>query len=148
MPPVSRRTLSGPTLKFNADTLICLAGAELEATLDGEPVPYWQAVSVRAGQVLKLGGVKGPGVRAYIAVHGGIDVPHYLGSRSTFTLGQFGGHAGRTLRTGDVLHIGASARARSRSAHRSRETLQPRLTRRLGDRRALRPARRAGFLHR
>ena len=101
-------TLSGPTLKFNADTVICLGGAELAATLDGEPVAYWQAVAVKAGQVLKLGSVTGAGVRAYIAVRGGIDVPKYLGSRSTFTLGKFGGHGGRTLRTGDVLHIGAS----------------------------------------
>jgi urea carboxylase len=33
----------------------------------------------------------------------------YLGSRATFTLGQFGGHAGRTLRLGDVLHVGTQA---------------------------------------
>ncbi|HZP07792.1 urea carboxylase [Methyloceanibacter sp.] len=99
-------TLSGPTLKFNTDTVICLAGAELAATLDGEPVAYWQPLPVKAGQVLKLGNVTGPGVRAYIAVTGGIDVPPYLGSRSTFTLGKFGGHGGRTLRAGDVLHVG------------------------------------------
>ncbi|HEY8275832.1 MAG TPA: urea carboxylase [Methyloceanibacter sp.] len=101
-------TLSGPILKFNTDTVICLGGAELQATLDGNKLPYWRAVAVKSGQELKLGNVKGPGVRAYIAVRGGIDVPKYLGSRSTFTLGKFGGHAGRTLRTGDVLHIGAS----------------------------------------
>ena len=59
---------------------------------------YWQPFEVKAGQVLKLGNVRGPGVRAYIAVRGGIDVPPYLGSRSTFTLGKFGGHAGRALR--------------------------------------------------
>jgi urea carboxylase len=57
-------TLSGPTLKFNSDTVICLGGAELAATLDGEPMPYWQAFAVKAGQVLKVGGVKGPGARA------------------------------------------------------------------------------------
>ena len=101
-------TLTGPTLKFNAGTVICLGGAELTATLDGAPLAYWQAVAVKAGQVLKLGNVTGPGLRAYIAVRGGIDVPKYLGSRSTFTLGKFGGHGGRTLRTGDVLHIGAA----------------------------------------
>jgi urea carboxylase len=106
-------TLSGPTLKFNRDTVVCLGGAELAATLDGEPVAYWQAVAVKAGQVLKLGNVTGPGVRAYIAVRGGIDVLKYLGSRSTFTLGKFGGHGGRTLRTGDVLHIGAAPAASS-----------------------------------
>ena len=39
----------------------------------------------------------------YLAVRDGLDVPVYLGSRSTFALGQFGGHAGRTLRVGDML---------------------------------------------
>ena len=121
-------TLSGPTLKFNSDTVICLAGAALEASLDGEPVPYWQAVTVRAAQVLKIDGVKGCGVRAYIAVRGGIDVPHYLGSRSTFTLGKFGGHAGRTLKAGDVLHIG-SAPERAPETSPLAEILKPRLTR-------------------
>jgi len=35
----------------------------------------------------------------------GVQCPDYLGSKSTFTLGQFGGHAGRAIRTGDVLRI-------------------------------------------
>jgi urea carboxylase len=121
-------TLSGPTLKFNADTVICLGGAELAATLDGEPIPYWQPLAVKAGQVLKLGGVQGPGVRAYIAVRGGTDVPQYLGSRSTFTLGKFGGHGGRTLRTGDVLHIGVAATGVATMAALTTE-LKPPLTR-------------------
>ncbi len=120
-------TLSGPTLKFNSDTLVCLGGAELIATLDGEPVPYWQTFAVKAGQVLKLGGVMGPGTRAYVAVRGGIDVPKYLGSRSTFTLGKFGGHGGRTLRAGDVLHIGAAPATDAKTTALAIE-LQPRLT--------------------
>ena len=40
-------------------------------------------------------------------VQGGIQCPDYLGSKATFTLGKFGGHAGRALRTGDVLHLQA-----------------------------------------
>ena len=99
-------TLSGPTLRFNVDTIICLGGADADATLDGVRISSWEPVSVKAGQVLKLGNVAGPGVRAYLSVRGGIDVPLYLGSRATFTLGKLGGHGGRALRTGDVLHIG------------------------------------------
>lgn len=45
------------------------------------------------------------GCRTYLAVRGGFDVPVYLGSRSTFALGQFGGHGGRPLRPGDMLGI-------------------------------------------
>lgn len=34
-----------------------------------------------------------------------MDIPDYLGSKSTFTLGKFGGHGGRALRIGDTLHL-------------------------------------------
>jgi urea carboxylase len=98
-------TLSGPTLKFNLDATIALTGAVMEADLDGNPVPFWQSIHVRAGSVLRLQKIKAAGCRTYLAVHGGFDVPKYLGSRSTFSLGKFGGHAGRTLRHGDVLHV-------------------------------------------
>ncbi|MBL8217053.1 MAG: carboxyltransferase domain-containing protein, partial [Bryobacterales bacterium] len=70
------------------------------------PVPRWQAVDVPEGAVLRMGAVQGAGARAYVAVRGGLDVPEYLGSRATFILGQFGGHAGRVLRAGDVLRWG------------------------------------------
>lgn len=98
-------TLIGPTLKFNADTVIALAGAPMLAELDGQPLPLWQSHTVKAGGVLRLGSIQGAGCRSYLAVQGGFDVPDYLGSKSTFTLGQFGGHGGRTLRVGDVLHL-------------------------------------------
>ena len=102
-------TLTGPTLRFNCEAVIALAGADLGAELDGIPLANWAAHAVQAGSILKLGAVKGAGCRGYLAVRGGFDVPAYLGSRSTFTLGQFGGHAGRTLRVGDVLHITPSS---------------------------------------
>jgi urea carboxylase len=100
-------TLAGPTLKFNTAAVIALTGAEIPATLNGETIPMWQPVPVKAGATLKIGTVQGAGARAYLAVRGGFDVPLYLGSASTFTLGKFGGHGGRALLTGDVLHIAA-----------------------------------------
>ncbi|MDB5467885.1 MAG: urea carboxylase, partial [Phenylobacterium sp.] len=102
-------TAQGPVLLFNCDAVLCLAGAALEATLEGEPVGTYAPFVVKAGQTLKLGRVRGPGLRSYLLVRGGIDVPVYLGSRSGFTLGGFGGHAGRALAAGDVLHLSPSA---------------------------------------
>jgi urea carboxylase len=102
-------TALGPSLIFNHEAVICLTGAELEATLDGEPVATYAPIPVAAGQTLKVGRVKGAGLRAYLLVRGGLDIPAYLGSRSSFTLGGFGGHAGRTLAAGDVLHLGDDA---------------------------------------
>ncbi len=99
-------TAQGPTLLFNAPALACLGGAELDATLDGAPVAPYAPFAIEAGQTLKLGRARGGGLRAYLAVRGGFRcAAPYLGSRSGFTLGGFGGHAGRALSAGDVLHL-------------------------------------------
>lgn len=97
-------TLQGPVLLFHSEALIALTGADCGAQLDGEAVPLWRPVAVKAGQTLTLGRAR-TGCRGYLAVRNGLDVPEYLGSRSTFALGQFGGHAGRTLRVADQLPI-------------------------------------------
>jgi urea carboxylase len=110
-------TLVGPALRFHGDTVIALAGGECAATLDGEPIALWQPVPVRDGQVLRIGRLRS-GCRVYLATRGGFDVPLYLGSRSTFALGQFGGHAGRILRMGDMLALDRAAAARQRQAPR------------------------------
>jgi urea carboxylase len=104
-------TVAGPTLRFNRECVICLTGAAMAAALDGQPVAFWQPVEVPAGATLRLGAVTDAGCRAYLAVRGGFDVPDYLGSRATFTLGKFGGHGGRALAAGDVLHVGDAGAA-------------------------------------
>lgn len=98
-------TLIGPKLKFNTDAVIAITGPAIEVSLDSEPVAMWQSHHIKAGSTLKLGNIKDTGCRAYLSVYGGFDVPDYLGSKSTFTLGQFGGHGGRAVRVGDVLHV-------------------------------------------
>ncbi|MDX1635425.1 MAG: urea carboxylase [Marinobacter sp.] len=98
-------TLKGPVLSFNRATQIVLTGAALDATLDDEPVAFWQVIDVPAGATLKLGATTADGARAYVLFRGGLDCPAYLTSCSTFTLGQFGGHCGRALRAGDVLAL-------------------------------------------
>ncbi|HEX7857168.1 MAG TPA: urea carboxylase [Sphingobium sp.] len=98
-------TVSGPTLAFAAPARICLTGANFGATLDGAPVPRGVAVDIGAGQTLVLGRASGGGMRGYILFAGGLDIAPYLGSRSTFELGQFGGHAARRLLAGDTLHL-------------------------------------------
>ena len=118
-------TLQGPTLRFAVATQLVITGAVIEATIDGQTVPMWQLFSVQAGQTLQLGRVRDAGARAYLAVCGGIQCPQYLGSRSTFTLGLFGGHNGRALRTGDVLRLAETAIPVPKSA--PERTLPPEL---------------------
>ena len=71
-------TLTGPTLRFQGDAVVVLGGAPMSARLDGVAVPFWQPVTVKAGQVLELGGIDGAGNRTYLAVRHGFDAPLYL----------------------------------------------------------------------
>jgi urea carboxylase len=93
-------------LRFGRDATFAVGGAAMSVTVDDVSVPPWTAIAVSAGAVVRVGRCLGPGVRSTLGVRGGIDVPRYLGSRSTFTLGNFGGHDGRALREGDELAIG------------------------------------------
>ncbi len=97
-------TLEGPAIVCSADTWVCVTGAPAPVMVDGEPVPMWQPLCVPAGSTLDVGSVGPPGIRAYILFEGGLDLPAYLGSAATFTLGGLGGLGGRALRAGDVLH--------------------------------------------
>lgn len=101
-------TASGPTLVFNAPARVCVTGADFSATLDGQPVERGTALDVKAGQTLAFGRANGGGMRGYILFAGGLDIAPYLDSRSTFALGQFGGHAARRLLAGDTLHLGTA----------------------------------------
>lgn len=98
-------TMSGPSLRFNTDAVVAVTGAPIPLQLDGVEQPMHTALLVKAGSSLSLGTINGAGARSYLCLRGGIQVPDYLGSKSTFTLGQFGGHGGRALRAGDVLHL-------------------------------------------
>ncbi|MEU4268998.1 urea carboxylase [Streptomyces sp. NPDC026092] len=99
-------TLQGPSLRFTHPTTVCVTGAPAGVTIDGLPVPQWEPITVDAGQTLAVGTPDERGLRTYVLFAGGLDVPEFLGSAATFTLGRFGGHGGRALRAGDVLHGG------------------------------------------
>ena len=125
-------TVNGPSLRFHTAAVCALAGAHMPATLDGKPVAAHRAFRVKPGQTLRIGAVDGPGLRAYLAIRHGFDVPDYLGSKATFTLGLFGGHAGRALRVGDVLRVNRSTPAgvpNDAPLLRAPAAVQPALTR-------------------
>lgn len=94
--------LMGPTLTFDEETLIAVAGGDLEPSVAGQAIPHWRPVRVAAGATLRFGRA-GRGCRAYIAVGGGIAARPVFGSRSTYLRASFGGFDGRALRAGDVL---------------------------------------------
>jgi antagonist of KipI len=99
----------GPGVRFLSDTWIALTGAELSARLDGKPLQRWRNVEAHDGSVLSFHGMQ-DGMRAYLAVAGGIDVPLVMGSRSTYVKAAIGGVEGRALIKGDVISTLATAK--------------------------------------
>src|SRR5438094_714340 len=101
-------TMLGPQVRFRDAHTIALAGGDLSPKLNGNPVPMWETVGVKAGDLLSFGRMMN-GCRAYLAVAGGIDVPLVRGSKATYARGEIGGYEGRVLRKGDVLKVGKPA---------------------------------------
>ena len=115
-------TLMGGRFRALRAAVIAITGADMGATLDGAPLPRWEAVPVRAGSELAFG-VAQTGCRAYLCPAGGVDVPSVLGSKSTYLIGKIGGVRGRPLRAGDRLDVAPGARATA--GHRLRPSLIP-----------------------
>jgi antagonist of KipI len=100
-------TLLGGSFLFSDGAVIALTGADFGATIDGRAPEMWRAHAVPAGARIVFGASRNF-ARAYLAIAGGIDVPHFLGSASTHLLSGLGGHEGRALRKGDILRLGVS----------------------------------------
>ena len=99
--------LGGAEFEAEGDLVIAVAGADLTPLLDGEPLPLYRAAAMRAGMRLRFAGARS-GIRAYLAVGGGIATPEVLGSRSTDLIPGIGGLEGRLLRAGDQVPVGES----------------------------------------
>jgi len=95
-------TLMGPRIEFTDARTVAVTGADMALTLNGSPVPRWEGLHVKGGDILKLGAAR-TGVRAYVAIGGGIETPAALGSRATYLRGRLGG---RALAKGDRLPLG------------------------------------------
>jgi len=95
-------SMMGPTLRFQDGAHIAITGADLSPMVDGTPVKVWQSIVVRAGSTLSFG-ERVSGVRAYIAVFGGLDIPVIMGSKSTYAKAKIGGFEGRALQKGDKI---------------------------------------------
>jgi antagonist of KipI len=99
---------TGPELTFERETLVAWCGADFDARVGGDPLPRDRAVRVKAGETVVFGFAR-HGLRAWLAVAGGVDVPVVLGSRSTYRRAGIGGHRGRPLAAGDQLPQGVVA---------------------------------------
>jgi antagonist of KipI len=102
-------TFGGAEFELTGDTLLAITGGDLTPAINGASVPMNQTLAAIAGDRLSFGSPR-YGLRAYLCVAGGIDVPPRLGSRSTYLAAAIGGLDGRPLRSGDELALGYAAR--------------------------------------
>jgi biotin-dependent carboxylase-like uncharacterized protein len=98
-------TYIGPRITMTSDVIIAVTGAPVDVLVNGDSVPQYERLSLKSGDELKFGVIKG-GTKYFIAVHGGLDVPEVLGSRSTYPIGSIGGVNGRAIAAGDSIAIG------------------------------------------
>jgi antagonist of KipI len=103
--PALEMTLTGGTFLFPDGAVICLAGGNFGAQMDGKALELWRPHAILPGKRLVMGATR-DFARCYLCVAGGIGVAEFLGSASTHLLSGLGGWAGRALRKGDALPIG------------------------------------------
>ena len=106
--PVLEMTVLGVTARFTQDTVVCVSGADFGAKINDKPIKRNKAYKINKGDILSMGTAKS-GMRAYLAVAGGIVGEYVFGSASTNLKFAFGGHFGKKLQSGDVLSIGTGA---------------------------------------
>lgn len=106
-------TLVGPRFEAEAACAVAVTGADMPLSLNGREAPRWATVALRAGDVVRVGPARS-GVRGYVAVAGGLDVPLVMGSRATYLRGRLGGVEGRALRKDDRLRVFPAAPPRAR----------------------------------
>jgi biotin-dependent carboxylase-like uncharacterized protein len=121
-------TYFGPQIEFTEDTVIAVTGAEMPPKINNEEAPTWETLQVEAGDILSFDYLKN-GARSYLAIAGGIDVPEFLHSRSTYTLIGLGGHEGRALQEGDELKTNGAGDRSSRVGMAVAEAQIPTFTR-------------------
>jgi len=94
------------SLLAHSDTSIALTGADLGARLNDRPIAPWQTYEIKQGDRLSFS-MPVVGLRAYLAVSGGLDVPARLGSAATVSREQLGGldGTGAKLAKGDRIPL-------------------------------------------
>ena len=97
--------LGGLVVRFSESTMFALTGADTSATLDSVPVTANVSYVAHSDAELQMG-IANNGMRAYLAVAGGVGTPSILGSRSTHITSAIGGSQGGKVIEGDVLPLG------------------------------------------
>ncbi|MBS1510919.1 MAG: biotin-dependent carboxyltransferase family protein [Bacteroidetes bacterium] len=102
--PVIEMHFPAAAMQFQSAAIICIAGADFDAHINGNPVRMFQPIYVRQNDALHFDRIIN-GARVYIGIHGGLKVQEWMGSSSTHLKLKIGGFHGRMLQKNDVLHL-------------------------------------------
>ncbi len=97
-------TLIGGEFFFDSETIVAITGSDFRPMVDGNPIPLWTSISVKAGQALQFGMTQA-GARCYLCIKGGFEIDNILGSSSTHIIAGIGGYKGRALMKGDEINF-------------------------------------------
>ena len=100
--------------KFETECSFAIGGADFSPWLNEAPIRNWSAINAVPGDTLKFREPK-TGMRAYLSVAGGFDIPGWLGSTSTNLAAGAGGPTGRKLAAGDRIHFSAPRTVKPRT---------------------------------
>lgn len=107
---VLEATLMGPAIQFDEEAVIAYMGADMQARTEEFMLERGRPYRIEPGQTVTFGMAKN-GVRAYISVAGGINVPKVMDSRATNMKCKIGGFEGRKLAANDVLPVADQKRS-------------------------------------
>ena len=110
--PVIEMTMLGITAKFTEEHIFAISGGRFDISLNNKPIRTNKAYSAKAGDVLSIKTAK-QGLRCYLAVAGGFDVPLFMGSASTNLKINVGGFDGRKLKAGDTVKVGKASKLKN-----------------------------------
>jgi len=115
--------------EFTEDTVIAITGADMKPTINNESAPMWESIAVSKSDIIKFEHFPEVGWVSCLTFKDGINVPEFLGSKSTCTKEGYGGF-GRKLEAGDELELGTVGKAviRNLEGRRWRKDLIPKLS--------------------
>ena len=121
---VIEMTFMGLSAEFDTDAVISVTGADMQPKINGESIKMYTACQVRKGDTLTFGVAKN-GMRSYLAIAGGFDIPKKMDSESTNIKCKVGGYLGRRLAGGDEIFLKRGTRLKDKSTRTFKPTEYP-----------------------
>ncbi|MFK7983337.1 MAG: biotin-dependent carboxyltransferase family protein [Saprospiraceae bacterium] len=113
--PVVEMALLGPTIKISGNCQIAITGANLSPKVNQQPIPLYETINLKDGDLLKFGGAKN-GCRAYLAIRGNWQIKKWLNSYSALPYSGDKATPQSYIQKGSILRVQSNPRISKRIA--------------------------------